>query len=102
MGLMVGRQENSRHRCQAWFGDLPFNFYEGLFSPIHFPPARNEASKAFKKEDDALPERFIRMRSTSGLPPDAVNYMTADGARRVRTEFAGTRDGNKGQTDYLQ
>ena len=45
-------------------------------------------SKAFIKEDDAPPERSVRMRSTSGLPPGAVNYMTADGARRLRAELA--------------
>ncbi len=44
-------------------------------------------SKAFTKEDDALPERSVRRRSTSGLPPGAVNYMTADGARRLRAEI---------------
>ena len=43
-------------------------------------------SKAFTKEDDDLPERSTRRRSASGLPPGALNYMTADGARRLRTE----------------
>ena len=45
-------------------------------------------SKAFTKEDDAPPDRFTRTRSRSGLPPGAVNYMTADGARRLRTELS--------------
>ncbi|MEQ1851370.1 MAG: GreA/GreB family elongation factor [Chthoniobacteraceae bacterium] len=49
-------------------------------------------SKAFTKEDDAPLERSTRMRSTSGLPPGAVNYMTAEGARRLRTEFAALTD----------
>ncbi len=46
-------------------------------------------SKAFTKEDDAPLERSTRIRSRSGLPPGAVNYMTADGARRLRAELAG-------------
>ncbi len=46
-------------------------------------------SKAFTKEDNAQPERSLRTRSTSGLPPGAVNYMTAAGARRLREELAG-------------
>lgn len=45
-------------------------------------------SKAFTKEDDALPERSGRRRTTSGLPPGALNYMTSAGARRLRTELA--------------
>ena len=49
-------------------------------------------SKAFTKEDDALPERSGRKRSASGLPPGALNYMTADGARRLRAELAGLPD----------
>ena len=46
-------------------------------------------SKAFTKEDDAPLERSTRMRSRAGLPPGAVNYMTAEGARRWRAELAG-------------
>ncbi len=45
-------------------------------------------SKAFTKEDNDLPERSGRRRSASGLPPGALNYMTADGARRLRAEQA--------------
>lgn len=45
-------------------------------------------SKAFTKEDDAEPpERSGRVRPASGLPPGAVNYMTAEGADRLRTEL---------------
>ena len=44
-------------------------------------------SKAFTKEDDATPERTTRTRSASGLPPGAVNYMTAEGARQLRMEL---------------
>ena len=49
---------------------------------------RRPMSKAFTKEDDATPERNTRMRSSSGLPPGAQNYMTAEGARRLRAELA--------------
>jgi len=44
-------------------------------------------SKAFTKEDDEIPERPARVRSSSGLPPGAVNYMTAKGERRLRNEL---------------
>ena len=46
-------------------------------------------SKAFTKEDDSEPERNTRIRSLSGLPPGALNYMTAEGARRLESEHAG-------------
>lgn len=45
-------------------------------------------SRAFVKEDVEMPERSGRRRSASGLPPGAVNYMTAHGARRLREELA--------------
>ena len=49
-------------------------------------------SKAFTKEDDEIPEQHAgRHRSSSGLPPGAVNYMTAEGARRLRKELAGAK-----------
>ena len=44
-------------------------------------------SKAFTKEDDEIPERVSRGRSSSGLPPGAVNYMTEEGADRLRREL---------------
>ena len=46
-------------------------------------------SKAFTKEDDEIPERVGRVRPSSGLPPGAMNYMTAEGARRLRSELEG-------------
>jgi transcription elongation GreA/GreB family factor len=49
-------------------------------------------SKAFTKEDDSEPDRNTRVRSNSGLPPGALNYMTAEGARRFRSELAGIGD----------
>jgi transcription elongation GreA/GreB family factor len=44
-------------------------------------------SKAFTREDVDPPERTGRRRSGSGLPPGAVNYITARGARRLETEL---------------
>ena len=44
-------------------------------------------SRAFVKEDVDPPERSGRTRSASGLPPGAANYITADGAARLRKEL---------------
>jgi transcription elongation GreA/GreB family factor len=44
-------------------------------------------SKAFTKEDVDPPERSGRVRSASGLPPGAVNYITRRGAKRLRAEL---------------
>lgn len=41
-------------------------------------------SSAFVKEDIDEPERPMRRRSSSGLPPGALNYMTEVGALRLR------------------
>ena len=43
-------------------------------------------SKAFTRESDDLPERF-EPRPSSSLPPEAKNYLTADGARRLSAEL---------------
>lgn len=48
-------------------------------------------SKAFTKEDVDPPERTGRVRSASGLPPGAVNYITTQGAERLRVELASLR-----------
>lgn len=48
-------------------------------------------SRAFVKEDVDPPERSTRARSASGLPPGAVNYITAAGAARLRRELDGLR-----------
>ena len=45
-------------------------------------------SKAFTKEDVDPPERSGRVRSASGLPPGALNYITARGARRLQEKLA--------------
>ncbi len=45
-------------------------------------------SRAFVKEDVDEPERSTRVRSASGLPPGALNYMTASGQRRLRARLA--------------
>ena len=41
-------------------------------------------SRAFVKEDTDIPERNTRRRSAEGLPPGALNYLTARGARLLR------------------
>jgi transcription elongation factor GreB len=48
-------------------------------------------SKAFTREDVDLPERSGRRRSASGLPPGAVNYITARGAARLHAELTELR-----------
>ncbi len=48
-------------------------------------------SRAFVKEDVDPPERSGRARSASGLPPGAVNYITAGGAARLRRELVDLR-----------
>ena len=50
-------------------------------------------SRAFVKEDVDPPERSGRARSASGLPPGAVNYITAAGAARIRSELDALRGG---------
>lgn len=44
-------------------------------------------SRAFIKEDVDPPEPSGRKRSASGLPPGAINYITANGAARLRGEL---------------
>ena len=48
-------------------------------------------SKAFTKEDVDPPERSGRVRSATGLPPGATNYMTARGAARLRQKLGTLR-----------
>jgi transcription elongation factor GreB len=48
-------------------------------------------SRAFVREDVDPPERSGRKRAASGLPPGAVNYMTARGAARLQGELKGLR-----------
>ena len=43
-------------------------------------------SKAFTRESDDAPEEPSPVRPVSTLPPGAKNYLTADGARRLRQE----------------
>jgi len=44
-------------------------------------------SKAFTRESDDLPEVPVVARLRSPLPPGAKNYLTPDGARRLREEL---------------
>ncbi len=53
-------------------------------------------SKAFTKEDVEPPERSGRVRAASGLPPGAVNYITAAGARRLQQELDAHRRSGAG------
>lgn len=48
-------------------------------------------SKAFTKEDVDPPERSGRVRSASGLPPGAANYITPGGATRLQRELGKLR-----------
>jgi transcription elongation GreA/GreB family factor len=61
-------------------------------------------SKAFTKEDVEPPERSGRVRAPSGLPPGAVNYITAAGATRLQQELESLRrsgEGKQAQIDEL-
>lgn len=51
-------------------------------------------SRAFIREDVDPPERSGRVRSVSGLPPGATNYITARGARRLGAELSELRRAN--------
>ena len=48
-------------------------------------------SRAFVKEDVDPPERKRRPRSAFGLPPGALNYLTASGAAQLRRELNDAR-----------
>jgi transcription elongation GreA/GreB family factor len=48
-------------------------------------------SKAFTKEDVEPPERSGRVRTASGLPPGATNYITERGAQRLRQRLVALR-----------
>jgi transcription elongation factor GreB len=55
-------------------------------------------SKAFTREDVDPPERSGRVRSASGLPPGAANYITPRGVKRLRDELSKLRsEGDKGE-----
>jgi len=49
-------------------------------------------SRAFVKEDVDPPERSGRKRAASGLPPGAINYITARGAKRLSDELTKLRE----------
>lgn len=64
------------------------NAPDGINCVLALTGAYFDVSKAFTKEDDDIPEhRDGRVRSSSGLPPGAVNYMTEEGARRFREQL---------------
>ncbi|WP_395753610.1 GreA/GreB family elongation factor [Prosthecobacter sp.] len=45
-------------------------------------------SRAFVKEDIEEPQRATQRRPATGLPPGALNLMTSDGARILRTRLS--------------
>lgn len=49
-------------------------------------------SKAFTREDDDAPEPVVPLRASAMLPAGARNYLTADGAERMRAEWARLRE----------
>ncbi len=56
-------------------------------------------SRAFVKEDVDPPERSGRKRSATGLPPGAINYITAPGAKRLRDELQKCRAADADSAD---
>lgn len=56
-------------------------------------------SSAFVKEDIDVPERIPRWRSASGLPPGAVNYMTEEGALKLRQRVAELKKADAGDPE---
>lgn len=54
-------------------------------------------SRAFIKEDVDIPEPSQRRRAASGLPPGALNYMTARGAARLRQKIAQLRSAGEAE-----
>ena len=44
-------------------------------------------SKAFTRESDDLPDQPLLPRQSSGLPPGTKNYLTPDGAKRLRADL---------------
>jgi transcription elongation GreA/GreB family factor len=59
-------------------------------------------SKAFTKEDDSTPERSSRRRLDSGLPPGALNYLTADGAEKLRAELDRLMEGTERAGEIME
>ncbi|TDU63142.1 GreA/GreB family transcription elongation factor [Prosthecobacter fusiformis] len=58
-------------------------------------------SRAFVKEDIEIPERTTRRRSVSGLPPGALNLMTAKGAQQLRTRLAELQQASRAPSEIL-
>ncbi|WP_395745191.1 GreA/GreB family elongation factor [Prosthecobacter sp.] len=61
-------------------------------------------SRAFVKEDIDVPDRPARRRSASGLPPGALNYLTAAGAQRLQLRLVELQasPGNEVEAEELQ
>lgn len=78
--------------------------YSGNFleEPRAFAPFM---SRAFIKEDVDVIERTAQRRSPSGLPPGALNYMTREGAGRLRARLEKLRrepESNGMNIEYLE
>jgi transcription elongation factor GreB len=58
-------------------------------------------SKAFTREDDNLPDVPAAIERTSLLPPGTQNYLTADGAARLRDQQEQLISADKVSTDDL-
>lgn len=58
-------------------------------------------SKAFTKEDVDPPERLGRVRSASGLPPGATNYITPAGRKRLEGELAKLRRSSQDHAERI-
>ncbi len=58
-------------------------------------------SKAFTKEDVDPPERSGRVRSASGLPPGATNYITPGGAAQLQRQLAQLRSSAESKADRI-
>ena len=59
-------------------------------------------SRAFVKEDVDPPERSGKVRAASGLPPGALNYITARGAQRLRDSLGELRRAGENNVDKIE
>lgn len=58
-------------------------------------------SKAFTKEEVDPPERSGRVRSASGLPAGATNYITSGGATQLRQELQRLRQSSNDKAERI-
>ena len=53
-------------------------------------------SKAFTRDDDGVPDLPLPARPVATLPPGAPNYLTPDGAQRLREQLAALIERRRG------